>query len=388
MKEANTYDIVIAGAGCAGLSLAWYLSQDSSFKQSVLLIDRERKEKNDRSWSFWTKDKIPFESIVSGRWSSLSIADRELGRAQKLDPYEYCTIRSSDFYALIMNRLDEDERFHFHYEEIESINKIENRFEVTTNSQSITTAQVFDSRLEESDLKGINNSIGVSQHFLGWFIKTEKPAFDPETINLFDFRTENQSPFQFFYVLPFSETEALIEYTLFSKEHLSEAQYEMALSEYVNEVLQVSNYTITEKEAGAIPMTAYAFNKKTVKGLYKIGTASGSVKASSGYAFVNIQRNTKEIAKAIIDGVTPSANNERSIFALFDKMLLTVLESGTDDGYDIFSQLLKNNDIQNIFRFLDEESSPIEILKIMNSVPRMRMIHSYFEMITRSPKAN
>jgi len=59
------------------------------------------------------------------------------------------------------------------------------------------------------------------QHFLGWFITSTTPAVDPSSMTLFDFRTPQRGSMRFFYILPFSPIQALVEYTLFSP-HLLE----------------------------------------------------------------------------------------------------------------------------------------------------------------------
>ena len=76
------------------------------------------------------------------------------------------------------------------------------------------------------------------------------------------------------YVLPFSANEALIEYTLFSKDLLEKEEYENAMIDYLNENGS-GDYTITEKEQGSIPMTAYDFSQHSNASLMHIGTAGG-----------------------------------------------------------------------------------------------------------------
>ena len=44
----KNYDYIIAGGGAAGLSLAWYLSQTTKANASVLIIDKDKKQNNDK----------------------------------------------------------------------------------------------------------------------------------------------------------------------------------------------------------------------------------------------------------------------------------------------------------------------------------------------------
>jgi lycopene beta-cyclase len=63
------YDFIIAGAGMAGLSLAYHLSQSPLRNRSVLILDKETKTRNDRTWCCWEKGDGPFESILFRKWS-------------------------------------------------------------------------------------------------------------------------------------------------------------------------------------------------------------------------------------------------------------------------------------------------------------------------------
>jgi len=50
----DKYDYIIAGAGCAGLSLLHYIHQDSSLHQKkILIIDQNLKKSYDRTRWFW-----------------------------------------------------------------------------------------------------------------------------------------------------------------------------------------------------------------------------------------------------------------------------------------------------------------------------------------------
>ena len=71
------------------------------------------------------------------------------------------------------------------------------------------------------------------------------------------------------YILPFKKNEALIEYTLFSKNILSDIEYETEIKNYIDKKLKV-NYKIIEKEKGVIPMTSFEFWKFNSKNLNKI----------------------------------------------------------------------------------------------------------------------
>jgi lycopene beta-cyclase len=62
--ENNMYDYIICGGGMSGLSLAYQLSISKLSNKKILIIDPERKTKNDRTWAFWEKIDNPFDHIL------------------------------------------------------------------------------------------------------------------------------------------------------------------------------------------------------------------------------------------------------------------------------------------------------------------------------------
>jgi len=105
-----------------------------------------------------------------------------------------------------------------------------------------------------------------------------------------DFRPHGNHPTAFTYLLPFTTTKALVEYTLFSKNLLQENDYDDALKNYIHHFLHLQNYNVLHHEFGIIPMSTQRFSPG--KGnVINIGTAGGQKqKASTGYTFQFIQK--------------------------------------------------------------------------------------------------
>ena len=67
------FDYIVLGAGCSGLSLVMHLLSAPALQhKTILLVDRERKERNDRTWCFWEQGQGFFEPVVSKSWEHLS----------------------------------------------------------------------------------------------------------------------------------------------------------------------------------------------------------------------------------------------------------------------------------------------------------------------------
>ena len=86
------------------MSLAYYLV-DQGYTGDVLILDREQKSNNDRTWCWWSKSPTPFDSLFTHQWQYLKFADHNILSTQSIDPYRYCLLRSADFYHFIQQRL-------------------------------------------------------------------------------------------------------------------------------------------------------------------------------------------------------------------------------------------------------------------------------------------
>ena len=142
-------------------------------------------------------------------------------------------------------------------------------------------SQIFDTR------PPICPEGNVLQHFLGLEIKTKQPVFDPEIAILMDFRVDQSKGMHFVYLLPYSETEALVESTIFSTKIANEEFYKNSITDYLKACFKVSSYEITHQEKGVIPLGKLAPHDPNIPGL---GANGGATRPASGYAFVFIQQ--------------------------------------------------------------------------------------------------
>ncbi len=107
-------------------------------------------------------------------------------------------------------------------------------------------------------------------------------------------------------------------------------------------------------------------------GVYQLGTAGGQTKASTGYTFQFIQKQSEAIVVQLIEGkkLLASASFFDKRFSLYDSTLLNILANGQLEGAAFFEQLYQRNSAAAIFKFLDNETSLAEEWRIMNTVPR------------------
>ncbi|MBC7565593.1 MAG: lycopene cyclase [Pedobacter sp.] len=363
------YDIIICGAGLAGLSLAYSaLSSGVWTNQRVLIIDKSTKDTNDRTWSFWEKSPGIFESLVHHKWNQLVFFTND---QQRIDlqhlPYKYKTIKGLDFYKYVRSFLQKLTQVEWIEESVESVESPGDHCLVKTDKGRYECKFAFDSRYKKPDLKYGDQYF--LQHFKGVTIRTGNRKFNPDQAFLMDFRTSQKNGTTFFYTLPMSENEVFIEYTLFSKELLTEDIYDHELKTYITNVLGVSDYDLIDSEFGVIPMTDFKFKRRSGN-VMNIGTAGGDTRGSTGYTFTNVQKTITKIVQAFERTGTPFFKNEHlgSIEKLYDSTLLNVLAEGNYEGHQLFTDLFKGTKAKTVFSFLDGESSIIEELKVMKSL--------------------
>jgi lycopene beta-cyclase len=208
---------------------------------------------------------------------------------------------------------------------------------VTTSEDQYVGDMLFNSIIDWEQMTRQNKYPVLQQHFLGWFIKTKKPEFDAQTATFMDFDVSQKGNTRFMYVLPSSPTEALIEYTLFSKELLSREEYEGALKAYL-ETKNIVDYEILEEEFGRIPMTCYPFARNNTKRVHHIGSAGGWTKASTGFTFKNIGKKTKALVAHLAANKPLTAFNRKNRFWYYDLLFLDVLAAHNSRGSTLFSR--------------------------------------------------
>jgi len=368
----NSFHYIIAGAGCAGLSLAWRILQSPALEdKKILLVDRELKNKNDRTWCFWHEGAGEWDPVVSHRWPRLAFKSESGGKVQNLSTYSYQQISAIDYYRHIHAGLKASHQIEQRIGNVEEVAEDEDGVYILLDGERIEAELVFDSRfLPERSLYSLGGHTFLLQHFYGWVVETSNPVFQPNEATLMDFRVAQQGYTGFFYVLPYSDRKALVEYTLFSPEKLDKKDYRAALQDHMREKLGISDYKICETEFGMIPMTDAPLPQTTSERIVLFGSRGGAIKPTTGYAFLRIQKQTKLLVDQLKKGRVPTLTEKRSLrFRFYDRLLLHILSREGHWGKPIFSRLFLHNDMERILTFLNEESNFLQEARIFATLP-------------------
>lgn len=369
------YHYIFTGSGLSALMTVYEMLLSGKFEdKSILLIDENTKKANDRTWCFWDEDNL-FDEIVSKKWNQAIFANEKFNRILELAPYQYKKINGLDFYESVFKKISEHKNIHFLNQKVVDYSELDNHCVVKTETETLTCNKIFNSIYNPEVVKSQNKFPLIQQHFIGWFIKSKEAVFTPNCATFMDFSVEQKGNTRFMYVLPTSENEALLEYTLFSKNLLSKEEYEAEIEKYIQN-LGITEYEIIEKEQGNIPMTCYPFWKHNTKNIVNIGSAGGWTKASTGYTFKNASKKSKALVQFLKSESDFTKFHKKDKFWFYDLLLLVILGSKNELGSKIFSSMFKSGNSTMIFKFLDEETSISEDLQVIWRCPKMIFVQA------------
>ena len=351
------FDYIIIGGGCAGLSLAYELEIHEKFKNKTLAIIEPRNDYiRDKTWSFWKVAAHNFEDCVKHSWSNFSVNIPNQTKYVQCDNSPYQSIDSGLFYEKIINTLKKNTNINF----FKNINEI-----------STENAFIFNSVSNVSDSKN-----DLWQHFSGIEIETNKDVFDNQIFNLMDFDCEQRDSVHFFYTLPFSKKNALIETTWISDlNHPTNRDYSIQLEDYIKNKLKIKKYEIKFKETGAIPL----FHPQNIKKInqMEIGTAGGMTRLSTGYTFMNIQSQSKYIRENFENIQKVNNFKVNSKYKFLDNIFLKVLKKNSEKMPEIFFKMF-NCSPSTVINFLSNNSNIYEDFSIILKMPKLVFLKELF----------
>lgn len=374
------YHYIFTGNGLSALLTLFEMVKSGQFSdKKILLIDSVTKNKNDRTWCFWDTENL-FDEISTKKWQRAWFKNKNFTNQLNLHPYEYKMIKSADFYKLMFTTILQQKNIEIFQDEVVDFSELGNHCVVQTKTKSFTCNQIFNSIYNPELVKSQTKFPLVQQHFIGWFIKSKEAVFTEDCPTFMDFSVEQKGNTRFMYVLPTSTTEALLEYTLFSKDLLSKEAYETEIENYIKK-LGITEYEIIEKEQGNIPMTCFSFWKNNTKNIINIGSAGGWSKASTGYTFKNSVKKSKKLVQFLKTESNFTKFHKINKFWFYDLLLIDILFQTNEYGSSIFSSMFKTGKAPLIFKFLDEETTFWEDLQVIWMCPKGLFIKALLKRI-------
>ena len=367
------YHYIFAGAGLSSLMTVYKLAESGFFSdKSILLLDTSEKKDNDRTWCFWESGKGNWDEVVIKSWNEGDFIGKGFTKELDFENYSYKMVQGIDFYTHVHNQLKQYSNITFAAQKVIDFKDLDTHVLVKTDTESYTCNKLFNS-IYNPAIPAQRKYPVLQQHFKGWFFKIPSALTDSSKITFMDFSIPQKGNTRFMYVLPVSENEILVEYTLFSEKLLPENEYDAAIKDYL-ETMGINDEnlenSIQHTEKGSIPMTSFPFWKNNTKNVLNIGSAGGWTKASTGYTF----KNTDKISSRLIQFLRHESDfrkfHKKTRFWFYDMLLLDILYRNNEKGSLIFSSMFKKARASLIFKFLDEETSPAEDLKVILKCPK------------------
>ncbi len=387
VEHQTTYDFIIAGAGCAGLSLLYALLQSSVLcTKNILVVDKSFQKSNDRTWCYWETEPSSFESVVCKSWDHISVHKDSFSKELSTSPFTYKMIEGLDFYTHIIQFAKQFSNVTWEQALISSIDTEDSIATVHYDGGAAKSNHVFSSILPMDTLYTMSQANSSKpflwQHFKGLLVQFETNLFNPDVARLMDFNVDQKNGTGFMYVLPLNESKALVEYTLFSKTLSKPQEYDVQLRAYLDKNYPNTSYQILHEEIGAIPMTTHVFDKSKAP-IFVIGTLGNAVKSSTGYAFKFIQTQVQQIINCLEQGINIDTEVHHTRHSFYDAVLLYILENQLMQGSEIFKRIFEKNKAATIFKFLSNTSTIWEDIQIMRSLPTRIFLPAAIKVLLR-----
>lgn len=361
-------DLVILGAGCAGLSLAARLARSPSGLR-VDVVEPRTDYEDDRSWCFWRPERHDLSELVSHSWAGWRFSGAT-GQAlhHRVAGLRYQYVRGSDFYARARERIDSSARIRTHAG-VHATGLVplgdgpDALVRVETDRGSIIARHVIDTRPRVMPA-------ALYQSFSGVEIESEHPLpFDQREVGLMDSMATDEGGMHFRYTLPLGRTRALVEWTRFSVSPVPLATLSAELDTELG-LLGLAGARVIRREGGILPMGTLGALPEVARGVVFAGNSGGALRAASGYGFLRIQRWARACAESLQRGEPPVGHPaEPWLRRSMDRIFLQAVRADLERGPEYFLALARGVPAAGLVRFLSDAARLTDYARLIASLP-------------------
>lgn len=378
-------DLVILGAGGAGLALASRLAQAATSLR-VIAVDVRTGYVDDRSWCFWADDAHDLRPIVSREWSDWTYqAEGGPAHAHRVDGETYQYVRGADFYAHARTLIEASDRVELRLGvaagEVRPLHPSISRpagegVIVSTSAGEITARWVVDTRPRRTAAMLFQCFSGAEVEH-GGALDLEALGIAPGSVGLMTGMRADADGLGFVYVLPLSDSSALVEWTRFSPSPLRASEVRAgrdAALAALGAPLGAPHVRVLREEAGVLPMgrvlEASADLAPSIPGVVVAGAAGGALRDASGYAFARIQAWARDCAERLARGEAPIGHPpEPFVRRQMDRIFLQALRAHPERTADYFAAMARGVAPARLLRFLTDRARLSDLLAIIASLP-------------------
>ncbi len=362
-------DLVVLGGGCAGLSLAERLAEQSGPCRRVAVLEPRSRYSNDRSWCFWRLGPHRHDALVRHRWSQIGV--RSPSKTVRMDCAEtpYQLLEASAFYDQTRRVIAASDgvRLHTGVVVLGQPRPVRGGWRIETSTGALTAAQVIDTRPRTAPQR---QGAGLWQSFLGQELVCDRPTFDPSRVELMDFAHDAPGVLAFTYVLPMAPDRALIETTLFDPQPHPASQLASRQQQAVRRWCGDAQISVVRSESGILPMGTSGSAPTLGPGHACAGLMSGAARPATGYAFQRIQRWADLCSEALRQGQAVRGHAPDPLLTrLMDRLFLDVLRQHPERGPELFTRLFGRAAPARVVRFLSDRSTLMDRAAVAACLP-------------------
>jgi lycopene beta-cyclase len=286
------------------------------------------------------------------------VADKQ---PESLAPFALRLVRSTDFLAHLDGLLGSSPIEWLETRARSIALLADGHYEVVTDSGTLRAKWVFDSATDVPPTFPSQRGPHAVESGTGLRVEADGPAFDPETVTLFDPLDDSS----FAYLLPLSPTEALLESASFGPVAIEDDR--ATLLRYLRTRHLGSGFTVTHAESGSIPL-GFAPPRTAGPGHILLGTKRGMVKPSAGYGIVRIAEESRHLARLWREN-RPLPPSQRSAWwwRFLDAGFLRLAAHDPRLPLALLERVMGAVPLTQSLRFIDEDLSPRQLLPLFRS---------------------
>ena len=371
-KSSHDVDIAVLGGGMTGLMMSEALARRLPPSQSAVVLEPRDDYEHDRTFCFWDVEDIGLEDCIQHKWQKWSLRVGGEEHVAESKTYSYCHVPGDAFYKKMLATIDGSSTTSMHLGTTarDVSPQSSGLCRIKTDHGEITARHVFDTRPSPALVEAST----TLQHFVGWHVRTKRPVFDPTTVTLMDFDVPQEHGLHFMYVLPFSETEAVVESTFFSRDVLAPEVYEKYIRGYLIGRYQLTleeatDVEVVRRERGVVPMTTFTHPQPEVDSWHFLGTRGGFVRPATGYCFHATGRWVQSHAAWLCEpkGQPPGLRSPGLLW--LDSVLLSFIDRHPHAAPGVFFRLFQRVQPDALVRFLSDVGSVWDTFQVMCSMP-------------------
>lgn len=361
-------DVLVIGGGAAGLSVGRQVALSQSGRR-MLILDSRADYCDDRTWSFWSDAAHDLRHLVRQEWRQWRFDDGASLRDHSVPGLTYQTIRGLDFYhearRVIEQTLSIELRLGVKVTGLRAApsDAFGARVAVETNAGPLIARHVIDTRPPSGPAM-------LYQCFAGSEVEHGgRLPFPPDVAGLMTRMRVDEHGFAFTYVLPFTGTSALLEFTRFSRRALSPLQLSQERDVELRE-LGLGTCRVVREEHGVLPMGSTGNPVAMPAGVVMAGNSGGAIRPSTGYAFMRIQRWAARCAARLARGFAPVPHpRDAAMQRQLDRIFLQVLRETPERTPEYFMALASRVAPDRLLRFLTDRATLLDVAAMVSSLP-------------------